>query len=114
MAAFCAAVVRAPRTGMILVTEMTANFTLLLPLLATCFAALVVPTLLRHAPIYGTLWPRASTRKGVQDLWQQEDGLMSAMAVGGSVFACLFGGALLGLLLRAVLPAHHLSAESKD
>ena len=29
-------------------------------------------------------------------------------------FACVFGGALLGMFLRAVLPEHHLSAESKD
>ena len=39
---------------------------------------------------------------------------MSAMAVGWSVFACLCGGALLGMFLRAVLPEHHLSADSKD
>jgi len=36
------------------------------------------------------------------------------MAVGGVVFACIFGGALVGMFLRAVLPAHHLNAESKD
>jgi Protein of unknown function (DUF4239) len=30
------------------------------------------------------------------------------------VFACIFGGALLGILLHAILPQHHLSAESKD
>jgi len=30
------------------------------------------------------------------------------------VFACVFGGALLGILLHAVLPEQHLSAESKD
>src|SRR5262245_32807525 len=29
------------------------------------------------------------------------------------VLACVFGGALFGLLLRAVLPAHHLSPETK-
>ena len=36
------------------------------------------------------------------------------MAIGWIVFACVFGGALLGTFLRAVLPAHHLSPESKD
>ena len=36
------------------------------------------------------------------------------MEVGGIVFACAFGGALAGMALRAVLPEHHLSAESKD
>jgi hypothetical protein len=30
------------------------------------------------------------------------------------VFACVFGGALLGMSLRAALPAHHLSTDSKD
>ena len=39
---------------------------------------------------------------------------MNAMAIGGIVFACLFGGALLGMFLRAVLPEHHLSEDSKD
>lgn len=39
---------------------------------------------------------------------------MSAMAIGGIVFACVFGGALLGMFLRTVLPEDHLSADSKD
>lgn len=29
-------------------------------------------------------------------------------------FACIFGGVLLGILLRRVLPEHHFSADSKD
>jgi len=36
------------------------------------------------------------------------------MAISGIVFACVFGGALLGMFLRAVLPAQHLSPESQD
>ncbi|WP_197446943.1 bestrophin-like domain [Tautonia plasticadhaerens] len=36
------------------------------------------------------------------------------MAVSGIVFACVSGGALLGMLLRSRLPDHHLGAESKD
>src|SRR5271169_6389074 len=55
MAAFFTAVVRAPVTGIILVTEMTDSFTLLLPMLLACFAAMIVPTLLRNAPIYDAL-----------------------------------------------------------
>ena len=39
---------------------------------------------------------------------------MSAIAVSSIAFACIFGGALAGILLRAVLPTDHLSAESKD
>jgi hypothetical protein len=30
------------------------------------------------------------------------------------VFTCVFGGALLGMVLRAALPEHHLSSDSKD
>lgn len=59
MAAFFTAVVRAPVTGIVLVTEMTASFTLLLPMLGACFTAMVVPTLLRNAPIYDALSQRA-------------------------------------------------------
>jgi chloride channel protein, CIC family len=55
MAAFFTAVVRAPLTGIILVIEMTANFTLLLPMLAACFAAMLVPTLIGNPPIYDSL-----------------------------------------------------------
>jgi CIC family chloride channel protein len=55
MAAFFTAVVRAPLTGIVLVIEMTASFNLLLPMLGACFAAMVVPTLLRDPPIYDSL-----------------------------------------------------------
>ena len=39
---------------------------------------------------------------------------MSSTAISVIVFACVFGGALLGILLHAVLPQHHLGNESKD
>jgi chloride channel protein, CIC family len=55
MAAFFTAVVRAPVTGIILVTEMTGSFTLLLPMLLACFVAMTVPTLLGDPPIYDSL-----------------------------------------------------------
>jgi chloride channel protein, CIC family len=55
MAAFFTAVVRAPVTGIVLVTEMTGGFTLLLPLLLACFAAMAMATLLRNPPIYDSL-----------------------------------------------------------
>jgi hypothetical protein len=35
-------------------------------------------------------------------------------SIGWIVLACVFGGALLGMALRPILPEHHLSAESKD
>jgi hypothetical protein len=39
---------------------------------------------------------------------------MSDLAVASIVFACVFGGALLGMLLRVALPEHHLDDRSKD
>jgi hypothetical protein len=39
---------------------------------------------------------------------------MNALAIGSIVFICVFGGALLGMFLRSILPEHHVSAESKD
>src|SRR5262250_1834562 len=39
---------------------------------------------------------------------------MSAAVISCIVFACVFGGALLGMFLRASLPEHHLSTDSKD
>ena len=40
---------------MVLVTEMTANVTMLLPMLGGCFVAMLMPTLLRDVPIYDAL-----------------------------------------------------------
>jgi hypothetical protein len=36
------------------------------------------------------------------------------MIISWIVFGCVFGGAMLGMFLRTVVPAYHLSAESKD
>jgi chloride channel protein, CIC family len=55
MAAFFTAVVRAPITGIVLVMEMTGNFTLLLPMLTACFTAMIVPIMLGCPPIYDSL-----------------------------------------------------------
>jgi CIC family chloride channel protein len=62
MAAFFTGVVRAPVTGIVLVTEMTASVTLLLPMLMACFVAMLIPTLLRDAPIYDSLRERVPGR----------------------------------------------------
>jgi CIC family chloride channel protein len=59
MAALFSAVVRAPLTGMILVTEMTGNSIELLPMLAACFTAMALATLLGGAPVYDWLKERA-------------------------------------------------------
>jgi len=39
---------------------------------------------------------------------------VSPTTISGIVFACVFGGAVLGMLLRSIVPEHHLSADSKD
>jgi len=39
---------------------------------------------------------------------------MSPVTILMITFTCIFGGALLGMLLRAVLPEHHLRDDSKD
>jgi CIC family chloride channel protein len=66
MAAFFTGVVRAPVTGIVLATEMTATVTLLLPMLAATFMAMLVPTLLQNAPIYDSLRERILPRETVK------------------------------------------------
>ena len=39
---------------------------------------------------------------------------MSAITVALIAFACIFGGALLGLRIRSFLPDHHMSADARD
>jgi hypothetical protein len=39
---------------------------------------------------------------------------MSSLVLSAIVFACIFGGVIVGMVLRALLPDHHLSGESKD
>lgn len=58
MAAFFAGSVRAPLTAIVIVTEMTANVAMLLPMLAACAGALILPTVLRNPPIYNALGAR--------------------------------------------------------
>ena len=55
MAALFTGIVRAPVTGIVLITEMTGSFTLLLPMLAACFTAMLIPTLFNDPPIYTSL-----------------------------------------------------------
>jgi chloride channel protein, CIC family len=63
MAAFFTGVVQAPVTGIVLVIEMTAGFTMLLPMLGACFAAMLIPSLLHSAPIYESLRERLVHRQ---------------------------------------------------
>jgi chloride channel protein, CIC family len=63
MAAFFTGVVRAPLTAIALVTEMTSDATLLLPMLAASFSAMLLPTMLGEAPIYDSLRERSLPRR---------------------------------------------------
>jgi CIC family chloride channel protein len=58
MAALFAAIVRAPLTGIVLILEMTENYSLMLPLLIACFTAYALADLLREEPIYEALLQR--------------------------------------------------------
>jgi hypothetical protein len=39
---------------------------------------------------------------------------MSSLTLSAIVFGCIFGGTVLGMLLRKMLPEHHLSGETRD
>lgn len=65
MAAFFAAVVRAPLTGIVLIVEMTGSYALMLPLLVACFCAYIVAETFRTPPIYESLLERDLQRSGI-------------------------------------------------
>jgi chloride channel protein, CIC family len=58
MAAYFSAIVRAPLTGIVLMVEMTGNYSLVLPLLAASLTAYGVADLLGDRPIYEALLER--------------------------------------------------------
>lgn len=58
MAAYFTAIVRAPLTGVMLILEMTGNYSQMLPLLISCFCAYIVGEALKDTPIYEALLER--------------------------------------------------------
>lgn len=62
MAAFFTAVVRAPFTGIVLISEMTATTHLLIPMMISCFATTTFSTLCKSPSIYDTLRSRMLTK----------------------------------------------------
>ena len=64
MAAYFTAIVRAPLTGIMLIVEMTGNYSLMLPLLLACFCAYIVAEALKEMPIYEALLERDLKRGG--------------------------------------------------
>lgn len=76
MAAFFTGVVRSPLTGIVLVAEMTATASMLLPMLAACFVAMLLPMLLRAPPIYDSL--REHTLRLEQEITRKHDATRDA------------------------------------
>ncbi len=68
MAAYFTAIVRAPLTGIVLIVEMTGNYSLMLSLLISCFCAYAVAELLKDKPIYEALLERDLRRGGISIL----------------------------------------------
>lgn len=64
MAAYFTAIVRAPLTGIMLIVEMTGNYSQMLPLLVSCFCAYAVAEALKDIPIYEALLERDVRRSG--------------------------------------------------
>jgi CIC family chloride channel protein len=63
MAAYFAAIVRAPLTGIVLIVEMTNSYDQMLPLLVACFAAYAVADFVMDRPIYEALLERDLTHE---------------------------------------------------
>ena len=66
MAAFFAATVRAPLTGIALAVEMTGDFAQLLQLILSCIGATLVAQGLGGRPVYALLLERTLRRAGIQ------------------------------------------------
>jgi chloride channel protein, CIC family len=64
MAAYFAAIVRAPLTGIVLIVEMTNSYQQMLALLVACFSAYLVADVLGDRPIYEVLLDRDLRRGG--------------------------------------------------
>jgi CIC family chloride channel protein len=65
MAAYFTAIVRAPLTGILLISEMTGSYEQMLPLLAASFCAYAVAEYLKDFPIYEALLERDLSRDGI-------------------------------------------------
>lgn len=74
MAAYFAAIVKAPITGSILITEMTGSFTHLLALIAISMTAYVVTDILNSKPIYEELLHRALAKRKAEEVYGHEAG----------------------------------------
>lgn len=79
MAAYFTAIVRAPLTGIVLIVEMTGNYSLMLPLLVACFCAYGIADLLGDKPVYEALLERDLLRS--QDNPELEGNLLLELSL---------------------------------
>jgi CIC family chloride channel protein len=63
MAAYFSAIVRAPLTGVVLIVEMTGNYSLVLPLLVACLVSYGIADFLGDRPVYEALLERDLLRE---------------------------------------------------
>jgi CIC family chloride channel protein len=68
MASYFTGVVLAPLTGIVLIIEMTGNYTLILPLFVACFSAQIVADWLGVVPIYDALLENTIKKNESRDL----------------------------------------------
>lgn len=86
MGAYFTGIVRAPLTGVVLILEMTGNYSLMLPLLLACLTAYGVADLLRDQPIYEALLERDLLR-GRHEPELEETLLLELTVLPGAPFA---------------------------
>lgn len=84
MAAYFTAIVRAPLTGIMLIVEMTGNYSQMLPLLVSCFFAYLVAEHLKEMPVYEALLER-DLKRGM-DLTLNEPAVAEFVIQPGSPF----------------------------
>lgn len=66
-AALFTAIIRAPITAIVLITEITTNAALLLPMVVACFVAMLVPTYMKEMPLLDALKARRMHRLPQKD-----------------------------------------------
>jgi chloride channel protein, CIC family len=91
MAAYFSAIVRAPLTGVVLMVEMTGNYSLVLPLLTASLVAYGIADYLKDRPVYEALLERDMRRD--QEVITQPGTMLLDLTIG---HGALFDGRSIG------------------
>ena len=103
MAAYFTAIVRAPLTGILLISEMTGSYEQMLPLLAASFCAYGVTEYLKDMPIYEALLKRDLARAGISS--GHAEPIIVEFEVEPNFALCRHDGARTGIAGRLCDPA---------